>query len=50
MLVCGTSCGHKQSQIIGGKICPFCLYDNPIWRKDYCPACYKIDSQVFAYQ
>lgn len=39
------SCATK-SQIIGGKICPHCFADNPIWRKDFCGTCLAWDKKV----
>lgn len=35
----------KRSEIIHGKICPFCLADNPSWRKNYCPDCFRVDNR-----
>ena len=43
LLLGGCSSPKMKSEIIGGKICPVCFRDNPIWRKNYCPDCFYVD-------
>ena len=44
LLLGGCSSPKMKSEILGGKICPFCFADNPIWRKNYCPDCFRVDN------
>ena len=39
------SCSTNKSEIMHGKICPFCFADNPSWRKNYCPDCLTWDKK-----
>ena len=43
LLLGGCSSPKMKSQILGGKVCPVCFRDNPIWRKNYCPDCFYVD-------
>ena len=36
----------KKSEIIHGKICPFCFADNPSWRGDFCGTCLAWDRDI----